>query len=109
MKTIETVIFPLNLGNATILNAYCISDNLSTSASFYYAILSDTQVQLSQGNLTMTGQDYNDWQTNQYAWDWIATQIDVTIIGDYVPPVPTVVETATVVETPIVSEEIITE
>jgi hypothetical protein len=44
--------------------------------------------QLSQGNLTMTGQDYADWQTNQYAYDWIATQIDVTIIGDYVPPVP---------------------
>jgi hypothetical protein len=103
MKTIETVIFPLNLGDATILNAYCISDNLSTSASFYYALLSDNQVQLSQGNLTMTGQDYNDWQTNQYAWDWIATQIDVTIIGDYVPSVPTVVET------PIVSEQIITE
>jgi hypothetical protein len=36
----------------------------------------------------MTGQDYADWQTNQYAYDWIATQIDVTIIGDYVPPVP---------------------
>ena len=100
MKTIEIVVFPLNLGNATILNAYCISDNLNTSASFYYALLNDNQVQLSQGNLTMTGQDYNDWQTNQYAWDWIATEIDVTIIGDYVPAV---------VETPIVSEEIITE
>ena len=103
MKTIEIVVFPLNLGNATILNAYCISDNLSTSASFYYALLSDNQVQLSQGNLTMTGQDYNDWQTNQYAWDWIATQIDVTIIGDYVPPVvePPIVETK--------NEEIISE
>ena len=103
MKTIEIVVFPLNLGNATILNAYCISDNLSTSASFYYALLSDNQVQLSQGNLTMTGQDYNDWQTNQYAWDWVATQIDVTIIGDYVPPV---VEPP-IVETP--NEEIISE
>ena len=103
MKTIEIVVFPLNLGNATILNAYCISDNLSTSASFYYALLSDNQVQLSQGNLTMTGQDYNDWQTNQYAWDWVATQIDVTIIGDYVPPVvePPIVETK--------NEEIISE
>jgi hypothetical protein len=88
MKTIEPVVFPLNLGTAIILNANCISDNLSTSATFYYALLSDTMTQLSQGNLTMTGQDYADWQTNQYAYDWIATQIDVTIIGDYVPPVP---------------------
>ena len=87
MKTIQPVVFPLNLGTASILNAYCISDNLSTSATFYYALLSDTQVQLSQGNLTMSGQDYVDYLTNQYAWDWIATQIDVTIIGNYVTSV----------------------
>ena len=92
MKSIEPVVFPLNLGTATVLNAYCINDNLSTSATFYYALLSDTMAQLSQGNLNMTGQDYADWQTNQYAYDWIATQIDVTITGDYVPPVPPVVE-----------------
>jgi len=92
MKTISPVVFPLNLGTATVLNAYCINDNLSTSATFYYALLSDTMAQLSQGNLNMTGQDYADWQTNSYAYDWIATQIDVTITGDYVPPVPPVVE-----------------
>ena len=84
MKQIKPVVFPLNLGTATILNAYCISDNLSTSATFYYALLSDTQAQLSQGNLTMEGQDYADWQTNSYAWDFVAQQINVTIVGDYV-------------------------
>jgi hypothetical protein len=84
MKQIQPVVFPLNLGTATILNAYSISDNLSTSATFYYALLSEAQVQLSQGNLTMTGQDYADWQTNGQAWDWISAQIDVTIIGNYV-------------------------
>ena len=84
MKKIAPVVFPLNLGTATILNAYCINDNLSTSATFYYALLSDSEAQLSQGNLTMEGQDYADWQTNQYAYDWIATQINVTIEGDYV-------------------------
>ena len=82
------MVFPLNLGTAKILNAYCINDNLNNAASFYYALLSDGQSQLSQGNLTMIGQDYTDWQTNQYAYDWIATQINVTIVGDYVPPVP---------------------
>jgi hypothetical protein len=84
MKTISPVVFPLNLGTATILNAYCINDNLKDSATFYYALLSDTQAQLSQGNLTMTGQDYADWVTNEYAYNWVASQIDVTIIGDYV-------------------------
>ena len=84
MKQIEPVVFPLNLGTAVILSAYCVNDNLSTSATFYYALLSDTQAQLSQGNLTMEGQDYADWQTNQYAWDFVAQQINVTIVGDYV-------------------------
>jgi hypothetical protein len=88
MKQIEPVVFPLNLGTATILNAYCINDNLSNSATFYYALLSDTQSQLQQGNLTMTSEDYVGWATNEYAYNWVATQIDVTITGDYVPPVP---------------------
>lgn len=88
MKTIEPVVFPLNLGTATILNAYCINDNLSTSATFYYALLTDTQSQLQQGNLTMTGEVYDNWATNDYAYNWVATEIDVTITGDYVPPVP---------------------
>lgn len=84
MKKITPVVFPLNLGTATILNAYCINDNLSTSATFYYALLSDSQVQLSQGNLTMEGQDYADWQTNQYALDFVANSLHLTIIGDYI-------------------------
>jgi hypothetical protein len=88
MKTIQPVVFPLNLGTATILNAYCVNDNLSTSATFFYSLLSDSQVQLQQGNLTMTGSDYDNWATNEYAYDWVAQQIDVTITGD-VPPVLT--------------------
>jgi len=88
MKTIEPVVFPLNLGTASILNAYCINDNLSTSATFYYELLTDTQSQLQQGNLTMIGEIYDNWATNDYAYNWVATEIDVTITGDYVPPVP---------------------
>ena len=84
MKQISPVVFPLNLGTATILNAYCINDNLNNSATFYYALLSETQSQLQQGNLTMTGQDYDNWATNDYAYEWVANQIDVTIIGNFV-------------------------
>lgn len=84
MKTIDPVVFPLNLGTATVLNAYCINDNLSTSASFYYALLSDTQNKLQEGNLTMAGTDYDNWATNDYAYEWVAEQIAVTITGDYV-------------------------
>lgn len=103
MKTIENVTFPLNLGVASLLNAYCINDNLSNSATFYYALLSDTQSQLQQGNLTMSGEDYVGWATNEYAYNWVATQIDVTIIGDYVPPTP---EPIVPTEAPIVEKMI---
>ena len=99
MKTIENVTFPLNLGVASLLNAYCINDNLNNAATFYYALLSDAQSQLSQGNLTMTGDVYSAWETNDYAYDWIATQIDVTITGEYVPPTTTTTTTEAPVET----------
>ena len=95
MKTIESVSIWDNgtVQEGTILNAYCINDNLSTSGTFYYQILSETVdltigQQLAQGNLTMTGEVYQAWQTNEYAYDWVAEQLNLTITGDYVPPVP---------------------
>ena len=36
----------------------------------------------------MTGDVYQAWQTNEYAYDWVAEQLNLTITGDYVPPVP---------------------
>jgi hypothetical protein len=113
MKVIQPVNIWQNGENleATLLNASNVQDNLDTSATFQYSLLDSNQNALSQGSLTMGGQDYIAYSTNTYAWDWIASTLKLTIIGDYVPPViePIVLETATVVETPIVSEEIITE
>jgi hypothetical protein len=102
MKTIQPVQSWANgqVVEATILDAYAIQDNLTSSATFWYGIFDDAMGQVSQGNLVMSGSDYTGYQTNQFAWDWVATQLNLTITGDYVPPV---------VETPIVSEEIITE
>jgi hypothetical protein len=89
MKTITPISIWDNGTNqsASILNAYCINDNLSTSATFYYTLLSDSMQQLAQGNLTMSGDDYDAWQTNDYAYDWVAAQLNLTIIGDYVLPI----------------------
>jgi hypothetical protein len=89
---------------AKILNAYVINDNLISSASFYYALLAENEdgtigAMVAQGNLTMTGEPYNTWQTNGQAWDYIATTLGLTITGDYVPPVP---PTPTTTETPVV-------
>ena len=104
MKTIEPIQIWVNgtQDEGTILNAYCINDNLSTSGTFYYSILSDTQQQLTQGNLTMTGDAYQAWETNQYAYDWVAAQLNLTITGDYVAPEPPAPEPT---PEPIVTEE----
>lgn len=108
MKQIESISIWDNGTNqsAEILNAYCINDNLSNSATFYYALLSESKAQLAQGNLTMTGEVYDAWETNDYAYNWIAEQLNLIIIGDYVPPVPEpIVETIVEPVTPEVIEE----
>ena len=80
---------------ATIFNMYVIGGVLGSSASFYYSLLDENLANVAQGNLTMSGEAYLAWgNDDEYAWDWSASkdQLNLTIIGDYVPPVPEVVE-----------------
>jgi hypothetical protein len=84
---------------ATILNSYATNVNLGYSADFYYGLLDENLAIVTTGNLTMTGEDYQKWSQDSYAWDYIASSLNLTITGDYVP---TVIES--VVEAPIVIE-----
>jgi hypothetical protein len=95
MKTIEAVSIWDNgqVLEATILNAYAVNVTLGTSATFYYQLFSQTaegnvSQQVAQGNLSMTGEAYAQWEVDSYAWDWVAAELNLTITGDYVPPVP---------------------
>ena len=94
MKTIESISIwdKGQTKEATILNAYGTNLQLNNSANFWYGLLSDNMEVLASGNLTMSGQDYQEWNADEFAWDWIAAQLNLTITGDYVPPVPPVVE-----------------
>jgi hypothetical protein len=83
MKQIQPVVFPLNLGTATILN--CVgSDNFSTSVTIYYQLLSETNQQLQAGNLSLSGFDYEAYNTspdgNEYIYQWTATALGVTLM-----------------------------
>jgi len=69
-----------------ILNAFGTIVRLGKSAEFYFTI-SNEQEQLAQGKLTLKGDDYQLWNEDIFAWDWIADQLNLTIIGDYVSPV----------------------
>ena len=83
MKQIQPVVFPLNLGTATILS--CVgSDNFSTSVTIYYQLLNETNQQLQAGNLSLSGVDYEAYNTspdgNEYIYQWTATELGVTLI-----------------------------
>jgi hypothetical protein len=83
MKQIQPVVFPLNLGTATVLN--CVgSDNFSTSVTIYYQLLTENNDQLQSGNLYMEGTDYLNYNSsndgNEFIYQWSAQQIGVTLI-----------------------------
>ena len=115
MKTISPVSIWDNgqVLEATILNAYAVNVTLGTSATFYYALFATNEdgkqgTQVAQGNLNMTGEAYAQWEVDSYAWDWVAAQLNLTITGDFVPPVPPQPEpTPEPTPEPIVTEEVI--
>lgn len=99
MKTIQPVtVWVDGLDKqATVLSAFASGDNLSNAASFSYQLLTETNSsgiayngleQVASGQLTMTGSAYDAWETNDYAYDWVAEQLNLTITGEYVPPTP---------------------
>jgi len=65
------------------------NDNLRDMATFYWCMYSQVDAnnfgnKIIEGNLTMTGNDYNTFSSstnaNQYATDWIAQKLGVTYI-----------------------------
>jgi hypothetical protein len=76
---------------ATILNAYVVNLILNQSATFYYALNSANEdgsigETLTQGNLSMTGEDYTQWVIDNDAWNYIAKSLNLVIVGDYIAP-----------------------
>lgn len=94
MKTIQPVNVWLNgsVQVATKFGMDSIFDNLEDSATFYYQLFSSTLdaesnevlTQVAQGNLSMTGADYENWDSspniNEAAYQWGATQLNLTIV-----------------------------
>ena len=115
MKTIQpvSVWFQGGAVEATVLASNCSYDNLSTSATFSYQLIqvvvnpeNPYMEQLTivvNGTVIMDGQTYLNWDNNDYAYDWIAQELKLTITGEYVPPVP---PEPTPDPTPIVEETI---
>ncbi|MCA2656101.1 MAG: hypothetical protein IM591_00250 [Chitinophagaceae bacterium] len=67
----------------------CGTDNLKDSAIFYFSLHEATTDKdgteisgnvLTDGNITMSGTDYDGWETNEYAWTWAAQKLNITLI-----------------------------
>ena len=76
---------------ANLLNAYIINDNLESSCTFYYQLCSSGEgtealplvigQTLADGNVTMSGEDYINWDdSNDAAYAYIAEKLNLTII-----------------------------
>jgi len=91
MKTIQPVNVWQNgqVKSASKFDLNIVYDNLESSATFYYQLLevitdaegNESTNQVAQGNLTMDGQEYQNWDdSNDSAYIWGATQLSLTII-----------------------------
>lgn len=68
---------------ATQFDLVTVFDNLESSATTYYQLLTKDNEQLSCGNQTIDGKDYQDWnnETDANGWllNWSTTQLDITV------------------------------
>lgn len=84
MKHIE----PLNgfwlngeITSATQLLFYLGYDDLKTTARFYYELQNENGVMLGNGNIEITGEQYQSWDgTNESAWDFAANKLGLIFI-----------------------------
>lgn len=104
MKTIE----PISIWDngvsveATVLNTYASNVILNSSATFWYGLYQNPDgpmpIVIAQGYVSMTGEAYEQWEIDSYAWDFVASSLNLVITGDYVPPIPEPI----IVEQPII-------
>lgn len=94
MKQIEPVNIWANgqQNEANAFGMYVINDNLISSATFYYQLFNVTIVDeienatsLSQGNLTIEGQEYIDWNAtpdiNEAAYVWATEKLNLVLVA----------------------------
>jgi hypothetical protein len=91
MKQIQPISIWINgeIKIAEFLNANGINVTLGVSATFYWQLftkVTDSEgnevagESVSQGNLLMDGEDYQNWNQDIFAWDWIANKLNLVIL-----------------------------
>jgi len=83
MAKIQPIVFPLNQGTATEMSVLIL--NFQTDANTcttYYELKTDEGTVLTNGNYTLTEQEFAAWGTdNEYVAECVAKAIGVTILS----------------------------
>lgn len=84
MKKIQPVSIWVNgeTKQANILEASAVKVELGSWAKFQYSLIVEGEGIVTSGNLTMEGAEYQNWDQDSFAWDWIAGKLNLTITGD---------------------------
>ena len=79
---IQPIPYPLNEGTATRLSVLVLNfETTATTCTTYWQLLTEEGVQLSQGNYTLTEEQFLTWGTdNSVVNEYVAEAIGVTII-----------------------------
>jgi len=69
---------------ATQLINTLVYDNLDDQATFYWQLLDASNNKLQEGNVTMSGTDYVNWNTttdiNLAAYQFVAAELNLTLV-----------------------------
>jgi hypothetical protein len=76
---------------ASILKMYISFDDLTATATFQYQLCDDALYPIAEGRLHIYGDEYASWgssgDSNEEAYVYGAAQLNLTITGEYIPPV----------------------
>jgi len=79
---IQPIVYPLNEGTATRLSVLVLNfETTAKTCTTYWQLLTEEGVQLSQGNYTLTEEQFLTWGTdNSVVNEYVAESIGVVII-----------------------------
>ena len=83
MAKIQPIVFPLNAGTATEMSVLILNfETNATTCTTYYELKTDEGTVLSNGNYTLTEEEFAAWGTNnEYVSECVANAIGVTILS----------------------------
>jgi hypothetical protein len=84
MRNIKPVLWKRNAPNATKIRVHLVYDNLCNTCTTFWQILSDDSTILDQDNITIDGDDYQNWDgSNDFVYDFIASKLSIEFDTSY--------------------------